>query len=267
VGVGFVRVRWRVPRAPQARVGASTGRGALAGGEPGPIDYGITTGAPPTRNPFTRHPESTPLPFPLRAILAVLILIPAAGCEDDPAGTPEAGPGTLTGTVARAKTGEGVANALVALVRDGTVRGTAATDGDGAFAFDGIPDGPYDVHLTGLELTGLSLLHTTFEPRTQRVEVSGETEPLLFAAVGVVPGRITGVVRCGGVVDTDAAIRIVGGAVDTTVGTNSIGRYALTDLGAGYYALFPVRARCLDGLDPRVVGVETGQYVGEDFDG
>jgi hypothetical protein len=197
----------------------------------------------------------------------VLILIPAVGCEDDPAGTPETGPGTLTGTVARAKTGEGVANALVALVRDGTVRGTAATDGDGAFAFDGIPDGPYDVHLTGLELTGLSLLHTTFEPRTQRVEVSGQTEPLLFAAVGVVPARITGVVRCAGAVDTDAAIRIVGGAVDTTVGTNSIGRYALTDLGAGHYALFPVRARCLDGLDPRVVGVEIGQYVGEDFDG
>lgn len=203
------------------------------------------------------------------ASIAALLLLAAltSACGDDPVGDGATGRGELTGMVARAKTGEGVANAVVALVRDGAVVRTTATDGAGGFAFDAVPAGGYDVYLTGLELTGMSLLHTTFEPRSQRVEVAGEVEPLLFAAVGVVPARITGIVRCGGAVDTDAAVRVAGGAVDTVVATNAVGRYALTDLDGGAYALFPVRARCLDALPDTVVHAGVGQYVGVDFDG
>ena len=201
--------------------------------------------------------------FPV--LLLLVLAVPA--CGEDPVSDARSGRGVLTGTVARAKTGDGVANVVVALLREGAVVATTATAPDGAFAFDAVAPGGYDVALTGLELTGLSLLHTTFEPARQSVEVGGEVEPLLFAAVGVVPARITGVVRCGGLVDTDAAVRIAGGAVDTVVTTNAIGRYALTDLEGGTYALFPTRSACLTSLGPAVVRAEIGQFVGMDFDG
>lgn len=203
----------------------------------------------------------------LKLAAPLLLAALVSACGDDPVADVAGRRGELTGTVARAKTGDGVANAVIALVRDGAVVRTTATNAVGAFAFDAVPAGGYTIHLTGLELTGMSLLHTTFEPLSQPVEVAGEMEPVLFAAVGVVPARITGIVRCGGAVDTDAAVRIAGGAVDSVVATNTVGRYALTDLDGGTYAVLPVRARCLGALADTVVRAEVGQYVGVDFDG
>lgn len=207
------------------------------------------------------------VPSVARAAGVLLLVAASAIACDDPVADTQTPAGQLAGRLALAKTGDGVPNAVIALERDGAVVAATATSADGTFSFDRVARGTYDVHLTGLELTPLSLAHTRFEPRSQRVEVNGETQPLLFAAVGLIPARITGIVSCGGQVDPDAAVRIVGGQVDSVVVSNGIGRYALTDLEPGHYAVMPVRAACLDALAARVVHAQVGQYVGVDFDG
>lgn len=168
-----------------------------------------------------------------------------------------------------AKDGSGVPNALVALLRGGQVVDAAATGAGGHVAFTGVPDGTYTLRLTGLELTGLSPRHTSFEPLSQEVVVgAGAPAPsVVFAGVGLVPARITGVVSCAGAPVPDVAMRVVGGETDVTVSTNAQGRYGATDLGAGHYAVFVVAApaACVFDEDHAVADVRIGQQANIDF--
>lgn len=169
-----------------------------------------------------------------------------------------------------AKDGSGVPNALVALLRGGQVVDAAATGAGGHVAFTGVPDGTYTLRLTGLELTGLSPRHTSFEPLSQEVVVgAGAPAPsVVFAGVGLVPARITGVVSCAGAPVPDVAIRVVGGETDVVVATNAQGRYGATDLAAGHYAVFLLAAPagCAFDEDHAVADVRIGQQANLDFE-
>lgn len=204
----------------------------------------------------------------LLAILACTL--PLSACDRNSTTGPDggsAGPGQLEGTVALVKTGEPVPNALVALLQGGRVVGTAASDASGKFSFSGIPAGNYTVHLTGLELTPVSLLHTSFEPITQDVTVSDTPAQVYFGGEGVVPAQVTGTVSCHGAVAPGAQLRIVGGEVDTTVVATNEGRYASGSLGAGSYAVMLLQAPggCSYAPPFQVARVRVGQLVRLDF--
>lgn len=200
------------------------------------------------------------------ALAGLLLLLPACGDDASPAASPT-GQGDVTGVVARQKTGDGIANAVVALVSDEAVVQVAVTDATGQFAFADVPPGDYTARLVGLELTGLSLLHTAFEPLQQDLTVSGEPVDLVFAAVGLVPGQVGGEVRCGGSPVAGAELRVVGGATDATAATSALGRYSIADLAEGSYAVMVVQAPCDVQPSHHVVSLRPGQSVNADFGG
>jgi hypothetical protein len=197
---------------------------------------------------------------------AVLLCVPACGDDASPAGAPS-GQGNVTGVVARQKTGDGIANAIVALVGNETVVAVAVTDAAGQFAFSDVPAGDYTARLVGLALTGLSLLHTAFEPLQQSLTVSGEPVDLVFAAVGLVPGKVVGELRCGGLPVEGAKLRVVGGATDARVETGGLGRYSASDLAEGSYTVMVEQAPCAVQPPHRVVSLRPGQSVSADFEG
>ena len=188
---------------------------------------------------------------------------------DEPNGTGlDGSTGEVVGTVALAKDGAGVPNAIVALVRGDQVVDAAATGADGRVAFDAVAEGTYTLRLTGLELTSLSPRHTSFDPMVQEVVVGGGSPvSVVFAGVGLVPARITGVVWCAGAPVPDAEVRVVGGDTDVTVTTNAQGRYGATDLAAGHYAVFLATAPdgCAFDDDHAVADVRIGQQANLDF--
>lgn len=188
---------------------------------------------------------------------------------DGPSGTgPDGSSGEVVGTVALAKDGAGVPNAIIALLRDGEIVDAAATGASGRVSFAAVPAGTYTMRLTGLELTGLSAKHTSFEPLAQEVVVgSGSPASVVFAGVGLVPARITGVVSCAGAPVPEAAVRVVGGETDVIVTTNAQGRYGATDLAAGHYAVFLVSVPdgCAFEEDHAVADVRIGQQANLDF--
>ena len=203
----------------------------------------------------------------IKALLRIAILAALLGCGDDsqPTGL-HGGETTVRGTVASARTAVGVPNLIVALVSDGAVLAAAPTDAQGRFAFERVPSGSYMVHVTGLELSALSARHTVFEPAATQVAVGGTPLDLLFAAVGVIPPRIVGDIRCNGAV-VDAQVRIVGGETDIVVATNAQGRYAATDLAPGNYAVIVTEAPCTITPAYRVASLLPAQAAQVDFDG
>jgi hypothetical protein len=209
--------------------------------------------------PFSRAPL---IPF----VLTAFLLLP--GCDEDPGptGPGGSGEGQLRGAVATVKTGEGVTNLVVALLRGGDVVATTSTDPTGSFTFQGLEPGSYTAHLTGFELTGLRLQNTVFDPGEQSVEIVG-TEPVdvVFAAVGVVPPRITGEVTCGGSGVSGVTLKVVGGDTETDVVTTGLGRYGATDLEEGRYAVIPLDAPCILDAPFRTVRVQKGQQGVVDF--
>lgn len=191
----------------------------------------------------------------------------ACGDDDEPV-APGTGDAAIAGTVAQLKTGAGVPNVVVVALRDGVVVRAAATGADGSFAFDGLAPGDYRVRLTGLELSGLSLSHTIFDPLEQAAEVAaGATVDLVFVAVGVIPPRIQGTVTCGGLPVSGARVRLVGGSSDVTVTTDGNGQFGTIDLTEGTYAVIPVDRPC--ALQPafRVVEVRKSGTVQAEFAG
>ncbi|MBX6363282.1 MAG: carboxypeptidase regulatory-like domain-containing protein [Gemmatimonadetes bacterium] len=220
-----------------------------------------------------RRARLTPIGHPHRRALvgvaALAILVGACGDDRPPTG-PDGGArdGDVTGTVALVKTGAPVANAIVALIQGGRVLQATPTDEAGHFAFDRVPPGAYTVHLTGLELTGEDPLFTSFEPRSQAVTRSTESIHVYFGGEGIVPARVTGFVTCRGAPVAGARVRVVGGAVDTTVVTTEQGRYGSPDLAAGAYAVYLEAAPPCGYPTPFQAGrVKTGQLLRLDFDG
>jgi hypothetical protein len=204
----------------------------------------------------------------LRRTLPFLALPVLTGCLDDGgsgATGPHAGEGVVSGVVKRVKTGAGVANVVVALMQDDRVVATSHTDAGGSFSFTALPEGLYVARLTGFELTGVSLLHTVFDPVEQEVTVSGEPRDLVFAAVGVIPARILGEVYCGGTPQEGASVRVVGAETNLTVITNSEGKYGANDLATGYYAVIPEAVGCEVSPAFHTLYVGPGQAGEADF--
>ena len=199
-------------------------------------------------------------------LLCALIL---AGCDDGGGGMePGAGPGSITGTVARQKTAEGVPGAVVALLGDdGGVLETAITDGNGRFSFQGLAQGEYQVRLVAPELAGLDPLFDALEPPSWEVELTADPVDLVFAVVGLVPARITGTIVCGGAAAAGGEVRVVGGETDATAASDAAGIFTVLDLLPGTYAVIPLSPPCV--VDPPFVAatVRPGQFVDLSFGG
>jgi hypothetical protein len=173
----------------------------------------------------------------------------------------------VTGVVASSKTAQGVPNVVVALIRDGTVLRAVPTDDGGQFAFPAVEPGRYVVRLTGLEVSGLSPLHTAFTPEEQEILVEGVPLDLTFAVVGLVPAHIVGEVFCGGRPAVGATLRVVGGGTDTVVETDAVGRYGATDLAPGSYTVMAADLPCSVASDLEVVSLSAGQSIFVNFAG
>lgn len=204
-----------------------------------------------------------------RSTFALLVVLVSTACVDgdttvdpDPAASAD-----VAGLVSSVKTGEGVADLVVALVKDGSIVRVAGTGTDGRFAFEDVPAGDYVAKLTGIELAGLSAGHTAFEPPEQPLRVGAASEPLLFGVIGLIPPRVSGDVLCGGVPVAGAQIRVIGGATDVVVTTNEQGRYGATDLGPGHHAVIAVAAPCMVAPAWSVVELLPGQAAEVDFNG
>lgn len=202
--------------------------------------------------------------------LGALLLVGLTAACGDGDGTlgPVAGPGAIAGTVARQKTADGVAGAVLALVgADGAVRTTAVTDANGRFAFSGLAHGVYRVHLVAPELAGLNPLYDALEPASWDVVVGDDPAELVFAVVGLVPARITGTVACGGTPRAGVDVRVVGGVVDATAATDAAGLFTVLDLGPGTYAVIPLSPPCALSPPFEAVSVRPGQFLDLSFEG
>lgn len=175
--------------------------------------------------------------------------------------------GTVSGVVAAAKTGEGVSDLLVVLVREGRVLSTTSTSDEGVFRFEGVDPGRYVVALTGMEFSEVSPLYAVLTPSKQTVVVGAEPIDLTFAVVGIVPARIVGEVRCGTRPAVGAEIRVVGGSTATVVRTDVVGRFGVTDLAPGNYAVMAGEVPCDVGRDVSVVTLNAGQSISINFEG
>ncbi len=203
-----------------------------------------------------------------RYLVAVLVLGLTIACGDDSQpSTLRSGGGQVRGMVASAKTGEGVPNLVVVLLRDGQIVRAVPTNATGDFDIGDVEAGEYVVRLVGFELAGLSLINTAFTPMERAIVVAGEVLDLTFAAVGIIPAKIVGEVRCGGMPVSGARIRVVGGQTDKVVETNVVGRYGANDLAAGSYTVMLIDAPCAITSEYDVLFVNSGQSVTADFAG
>ncbi len=176
--------------------------------------------------------------------------------------------GAVRGSVTSEKTSVGVPNLVVALIQNGQITRTAPTDAKGLFDFGATPAGAYVVRLTGFDLAGVNPRFTSFDPTSLDVHVaSGSPSQLFFAAVGLIPPRIVGSVRCAGGPAVGVRLRIVGGVIDETVTTNDAGKYAATDLDAGHYAVIIESAPCAVAPMYGVAELKAGQAASLDFGG
>lgn len=199
---------------------------------------------------------------------ALSIVVGACGGGSQPAGpgTPTAGSGQIHGAVASEKTGAGIPNLIVALLQGGNVVDAVPTAADGQFSFSALDPGSYTVQLTGFDVAGVDLRFVAFTPVAKQVTVADAAVDVPIAAVGLVPARIVGYVRCAGTAQPGVHVRVIGGAEDTTVVTSSIGRYSATNLYAGHYAVIPLDAPC--GLAPyQAAETKVGQETDIDFSG
>ena len=205
-----------------------------------------------------------------RALTTLAALAAAAACggtDTQPTAPPDGGgAGQVRGVVADEKTGAGVPNLIVALLRGGSVVDVAPTAADGRFDFPGVDAGAYTLRLTGFDVAGVDLRFTAFTPVEKEITVGDAGVDVPIAAVGLVPARVVGYVRCGGQPAPGVSLRVIGGAVDTTVATSAIGRYAATNLYAGHYAVIPLDAPCgVAGWG--AAETKVGQEASVDFSG
>lgn len=199
-------------------------------------------------------------------ILAGLTL---SGCGEDGGGMdPGAGPGSITGTVARQKTAEGVPGAIVALLGEGGgTLATVITDGNGRFSFQRLAQGDYEVRLVAPEVAGLDPLFDALEPASWEVALVSDPVDLVFAVVGLVPARITGSITCAGAAAAGVEVRVVGGETDASAATDAAGIFTVLDLLPGTYAVIPLSSPC--AVEPAFVAttVRPGQFVDLSFGG
>lgn len=203
-----------------------------------------------------------------RGALLLLGAWAMGGCEDRVTGTaPALTPGLLGGTVARQKTAVGVAGAVLVLSDSSGARATALSDADGRFRFPEVPSGEYEVRLVAPAVAGIDPLFEVLEPEVHEVRLGSDPVDLVFAVVGLVPARITGVVRCEGAPVGGLEVRVAGGEVDRVTSTDAEGRYTALDLGPGVYAVIPVDPPCAPIVATEVVRVRPGEFVDLDFGG
>ena len=204
----------------------------------------------------------------LAGVASLIGIVATLSCSSKDAATgPDAGDGQVNGSVTSEKTAHGIPNLIVVMTRDGRVTAATPTDSTGSFSFHNLARGDYVVRLTGVELSDMSPLHNVFTPVADTVTVDGAPVQLFFAAVGLIPPRIVGVISCGGTPVADARVRVIGASTDTVVSTTAQGRYGATELDPGHYAVIVTEAPCT--IDPMYDAVELlpGQAAEVNFTG
>jgi Carboxypeptidase regulatory-like domain len=200
------------------------------------------------------------------AAATAMVLVLACSTDETVTG-PSPAHGIVHGSVTSAKTSEGIADLVIVLEQGGHLVRATPTDATGHFEFDGLAIGDYVVRATGLDLAGMNARYTALSPAEQPVTVGAEPVPVFIAAVGLIPPRIVGVVRCAGVPVEGARVRVVGGASDSVFVANAQGKYGATDLDAGRYAVIVESAPCAIEPAYRTATLLAGQAVEVDFDG
>jgi len=179
---------------------------------------------------------------------------------------PTSGSATVAGSVNRLKTGDGVANLVVALLQDHRVVQAAPTDAGGRFAFTDVPPGTYTARLTGLELAGVQPRFTAFDPPERELTVGVADMPdVTFAAVGLFT-QVHTMVSCGGAPAAGVGVRVVGGGTDVTTTTNGAGEIVV-QVDPGSYTVFVTGAPCALPQSYSVVHVNQGQTAQAEFSG
>lgn len=193
--------------------------------------------------------------------------IAAASCADGEPAALDGGNAFVSGSVTVEKTGVGVPNMIIALVRGADVVATAATDATGSFGFDRQPAGDYTARLVGLELTPFRPNFTALEPAERTFIMGSDPVELTFTLVGLLPPRVSGTVRCSGTLIEGARVRVIGGETDTSALTNVLGRFGVNDLDVGFHTVVLDQAPCSPSPAFHVVNLRLGQGIEVDFAG
>ena len=198
---------------------------------------------------------------------AVLTLVLLFACSDDGTRPDVRLSGEIAGTVTRHKTGAALPGVPVVLLNEAGVVATSHTDALGRFGFEDPPAGAYAVRLVGLEVAGVDQRFEAAEPPQHEVTVNGDPLELAFTILTLVPARVTGTVRCGGVPVANARVRVVGGETDVVVTTGAQGQFAALDLAAGNYTVLAEDAPCAMRHPYQVVNLRLAQAAVVELEG
>lgn len=202
------------------------------------------------------------------SVAAVLAVLAIGACQEPGGLDPPTGSASISGVVARQKTAEGVAGAVLALMdEEGAVLATTFSDRNGHFSFQEVAQDDYEVRLVAPELAGLDPLYDALEPDSWRFTLSSDPVDLVFAVVGLIPARITGIVVCGGTAAPGVEVRVIGGETNVTVVTEASGIFTALDLLPGTYAVIPLDAPCALAPGFTATSVRPGEFVDLSFGG
>ena len=143
-------------------------------------------------------------------------------------------PGTVTGTVTDANTGQPIANARVTAVAGTTTRADVSTDANGRYTFT-VPAGEYVI----------TAVAPGYAPESQTLSVpANQTTTLNFQLAQLPPGSASGRItrRFGGAPEPDVTVELrFGTLVVQTATTDANGNYTFSNVPPGEYVVVPTK--------------------------
>ncbi|BCW95732.1 MAG: carboxypeptidase regulatory-like domain-containing protein [Fimbriimonadales bacterium] len=167
-------------------------------------------------------------------------------------------PGTVTGTVTDADTGNPIPNARVTAVAGTNTRADVTTDTNGVYTFT-VPAGEYVI----------TAVAPGYAPESQTLTVPANTTSTLnFQLALLPPGSASGriVRRFGGAPEPGVTVRLLFGSVEIdTETTDANGNYSFTNVPPGEYVVIPVKSGFTFTPNQRTITVNSGQntVIGE----
>ncbi|MCX7992605.1 MAG: carboxypeptidase regulatory-like domain-containing protein [Fimbriimonadales bacterium] len=167
-------------------------------------------------------------------------------------------PGTVTGTVTDAGTGQPIANARVTAVAGTNTRADVTTDANGQYTFT-VPAGEYVI----------TAVAPGYAPESQTLNVpANQTTTLNFQLSLLPPGSASGKItrRFGGAPEPGVTVELRFGAVVVqTTTTDSNGNYSFPNVPPGEYVVVPIKTGFTFIPNQRTITVNSAQntVVGE----
>jgi hypothetical protein len=168
-------------------------------------------------------------------------------------------PGTVTGTVTDANTGNPIPNARVTAVAGTNTRADVTTDANGLYTFS-VPAGEYVI----------TAVAPGYAPESQTLNVPANTTTTLNFQLSLLPpgsasGRI--VRRFGGAPEPGVTVRLLFGTTEVVppVTTDANGNYSFTNVPPGEYVVIPEKSGFTFTPNQRTITVNSNQntVIGE----